>query len=145
QRANVLAVVSPALNIGVGNMMPKIIGVGRSGPCWARQSSLVPDRMEPHPNSGGIDWVSRFGNKKCLSISTELLICTPVTGCQQVDEFVGDRESPAAVVFGSNNIQGACSPVDVCGFQVADFSGAQPATVHQPEKRGGLPLPRRLH
>src|SRR3954454_16435429 len=140
-RGDVVAGGHPSVDIGVGEVMPEIVGSWLLAGHGPRQPGLVPDAAEYLPDCCRADLVSGGRDEERVARG-KMRSRGPVTRVEDLDDLISQRQPTAATAFGPDDVDVPGIEVDLTGLQGTGSAGPQPARVHQGEEPDRLPSPR---
>ena len=141
-RGDVDTVGHPPFDVGVREVMAKVIRSWLLASGGSSQSCVVPDAVEHLPDCGGGDGVAGRRDEEGVPGRPEMFGRLLLACGQDPDDLAGQGQPSAAVAFGGHDVEVPVAQVHVLAQQGTGFSGAKPAGVHQREERRRLPPPR---
>ena len=114
------------MDVGVGEVMPEIVGPWLLAGHGPGQPGLVPDAAEHLPDCCRADLVAGSGDEK-RAAREEMRSRGPVARVEDLDDLISQRQPAAAMAFGPDDVDVPGVEVDLSGLQGAGFAGPQPA------------------
>ena len=95
-RGDVLALCHPPLDVGVGEVVPEVIGPRLLAARQSRQPGLVPDAVEHLSDRRGRDLVAGGGDEEPLAGHTELFAGYLLACSQDFDDVAAQGQTSTA-------------------------------------------------
>src|ERR1700682_4276449 len=124
-RGDVVAAGHPSMDVGVGEMMPEVVGSGLLAGHGPGQCGLVPDAAEYLPDCRRADLVAGSGDEE-RAARGEVRSRGPVARVEDRADLTGQREPAAAMALGPDDVDMPGIEVDLSGLQGTSFAGPQP-------------------